>query len=193
MLPPTCVSRPAAREDVRRQRGRRRLAVGAGDGDERHMELLRPPLAHEQLQVADDLDAGELGGAHRPMRRRVRQRHAGRQHQGIEDRPVGFLEVNGLQTRLGRRLHTGGAVVAGHDLGPAGDERLGGGDAGRAQPKHRDPLSGERCDANLTQLVGIPKSAPPGRPAREADLESTNHRLPVSFRSRSSFCAGREW
>ena len=44
-----------------------------------------------------------------------------------------------------------------HDVSAACNKRLGGGDAGRAQPKHRDPLARKRCDANharnLTQLV----------------------------------------
>ena len=56
MLPPTCTSRPAA-QDVRRQRRRRRFAVGSGDGDEGHLKGLLAPLAREKLQVADHLDA----------------------------------------------------------------------------------------------------------------------------------------
>ena len=112
------------------------------------MELLRPPLAHEQLEVADHLDAGELGCPHGPMRRGMRQRHARRQHQRIVDGPVRFLEVGGLQPRLGRGLYARRVVVAGDDFGAAGDQRLGGGDAGRAQAEHRDPLPGKRCDAN---------------------------------------------
>ena len=42
----------------------------------------------EQLDVADDLDAGSLCRAHRPMRLGMRQRDARRQHQRRERRPV---------------------------------------------------------------------------------------------------------
>ena len=45
-----------ARREMRDQRGRGRLAVGAGDRDERRVGRVQPPLAAEQLDVADDLD-----------------------------------------------------------------------------------------------------------------------------------------
>ena len=48
-------------EKMRDQRRRRRLAVGAGDRDERRRRHMGPPLAAEQLDVADHLDAGRLG------------------------------------------------------------------------------------------------------------------------------------
>ena len=44
-------------QDVGDERRGRRLAVGAGDGDERRIGAALRPLAAEQLDVADDLDA----------------------------------------------------------------------------------------------------------------------------------------
>ena len=49
------------RQEMRDQRRRGRLAVGAGDRDEGRVGDVPPPLAAEELDVADDLDAGCLG------------------------------------------------------------------------------------------------------------------------------------
>ena len=48
-------------QDVRDECRGRRLAVGAGDGDERSVRGAGRPLAREQLDVADDLHAGGAG------------------------------------------------------------------------------------------------------------------------------------
>ena len=70
MLPPICTSRPAEPQDMGDQRRGRRLAVGAGDGDEGRVGAARRPLAAEQLDVADDLHARRPRLDHRPMRLR---------------------------------------------------------------------------------------------------------------------------
>src|SRR5215471_3193534 len=54
---------------MRNQGGRRRLAVGTGDRDERRFRRARAPLAAEQLDVADHFDTR---GA-REQRARARQ------------------------------------------------------------------------------------------------------------------------
>ena len=54
---------PGFAQDMGDQRGGRRLAVGAGDGDERRVGRARGALASEELDVADDLDAGGLARA----------------------------------------------------------------------------------------------------------------------------------
>ena len=54
MLPPIATSRPASLQHMGDQRGRRRFAVGAGDGDERRVGRSRRTLAGEELDVADD-------------------------------------------------------------------------------------------------------------------------------------------
>ena len=45
-------------------------------------------LAREQLDIADDLDAGAARQFDGPVRLGMRQRHAGRQHEGRKARPV---------------------------------------------------------------------------------------------------------
>ena len=71
------------------QRGGRRLAVGAGDADDLVRRKLGPG-AGEQLDVADDLDAG-LAGA---LRDRVAvERQAGGDDQAVELAEVGLVEV----------------------------------------------------------------------------------------------------
>ena len=83
----------AAGEEMRGERRGGRLAVGAGDGDERRVRRMAPPLAAEQLDVADHLDGGRAREPHRPVRRRMRERHAGREHQRGNGRPVGVAQV----------------------------------------------------------------------------------------------------
>ena len=68
-------------QDMRDQRRGGRLAVGAGDADERRVRRDAGPLAAEQLDVADDLDAGARAPLDRPMRLGMGQRHAGREHE----------------------------------------------------------------------------------------------------------------
>ena len=72
---------------MRDQRCRGRLAVGAGDGDERRIRRVAAPLAAEQFDIADHLDAGLARQQHAPVRRRMGERRAGRQYQRGEIRP----------------------------------------------------------------------------------------------------------
>ena len=71
-----------ASEQMRGQRRGGRFTVGAGDGDQRATGAGLRALAAEQFDVADDLDARLARQRRRPVRCRMRQRHAGRQHQG---------------------------------------------------------------------------------------------------------------
>ena len=76
------------------ERGRRRLAVGAGDADDLVRRKLGPG-AGEQLDVADDLDAGLAG----TLRDRVAvEREAGRDDEAVELGEVGFVEVGDLSS-----------------------------------------------------------------------------------------------
>ena len=71
------------------ERGGGRLAVGAGDADDLVRRKLGPG-AGEQLDVADDLDAGVA----RALRDRVAvERQAGRDDEAVELREVDFVEV----------------------------------------------------------------------------------------------------
>ena len=83
-------------QDVGDERRRRRLAVGAGDGDERRVGRKLRALAAEQLDVADDLDAGGFRQPRRPVRLGMGQRHAGREDQRRKARPVRGAKIGGL-------------------------------------------------------------------------------------------------
>lgn len=67
--------------EVRNQRRRGRLAIGAGDGDERRVRRVPAPLAAEQLDIANHLDPGLARLQHAPVRHRMSERHAGREHE----------------------------------------------------------------------------------------------------------------
>ena len=81
-------------EDVVDERGGGRLAVGAGDADDLVRRKLGPG-AGEQLDVADDLDAGVAGA----LRDRVAvERQAGRDDEAVELGEVGFVEVGDFRS-----------------------------------------------------------------------------------------------
>ena len=128
------------------QRRRGRLAVGAGDGDERGVGRVAAPLAAEQLDVADDLDGHGAGEADRPMRRRMGERNAGRKHQRRDLRPVELAQVGGRNPRARRVGDAGGTVVPAHHVGAAGEQRAGRDQAGAAEAEHGDFFSRERGD-----------------------------------------------
>ena len=88
---------------MRDQRRGGRFAVGAGDGDERRIRRVTAALAAEQFDVADHLDAGLPRCQHRPVRRRMGQRRAGRQHQRGKIRPRDLAQIRGDEAGL-RRL-----------------------------------------------------------------------------------------
>ena len=102
---------PAAAQQMRDERGGGRLAVGAGDGDERRVRRMAAALAAEQLDVADHLDRGGAREPDRPVRRRMGERHAGREHQRGELRPVDVPQVGGRDAGAGRLRHRVGIVV----------------------------------------------------------------------------------
>ncbi len=105
------------------QRRGGRFAVGAGDGDERRVGTMAPPLAAEQLDIADDLDAGGARAGNRPVRHGMGERHARRQHQRGEALPVGNAQVDDRDAGGARRGNRIFIVVPGGNRRPAGDER----------------------------------------------------------------------
>ena len=111
ILPPSCASYPALIEQMRDQRGRGRFAVGAGDRDERRVGRDAPPLAAEQLDVADHLDGRVAREPDRPVRRRMGQRHAGREHQRGDPAPVDMAQVRDRDAGGARLLDRLLAVV----------------------------------------------------------------------------------
>ena len=106
----------------------------------------RSPLPEEQLDVADDLDAFGFRLLHRPVRNRMGQRHARRQDQAVEARPIGRCEVDDRDAPARRLLAARGIVVEGLDLRPAGDQRQRGGEARAAEPEQRNALAGKTGD-----------------------------------------------
>ena len=97
-------------------------------------------LAAEQLDVADDLDAGRARADHRPVRLRVGERHAGREHQRGEALPVGDAQILDRNAGAPRRRDRRRAVVPGGDTGAAGDQRQRGRAAALAEAEDRDVL-----------------------------------------------------
>ena len=113
----------AHRQQMRDESRRGRLAVGAGDGDERRCRHGAATLAAEQFDVADDLDAGRTCADHWPGRLRMSERNAGRQHQGGEALPIGDPEIANGHARGFRCRDRIRAVVPSRNLGAAGGER----------------------------------------------------------------------
>ena len=141
------------------------LAVGAGDGDD-----LGPPGlgqggdgAGEQLQVADHRNVRGPRLIHCPVRARMGQRRARRQHQGGEAGPVGARQVLDREPfRL--RLHASGHAVVPEDRPrAAGLQRARGRDAGPSQAEDRDPSA---LMAGNGDHASSAASASTGRPAR---------------------------
>ena len=64
------------------------VPVTAMTGARPGLRAIGPDLAREQFDVADDLDAGGARARHHVMRRGMRQRHAGAEHQRLQFRPT---------------------------------------------------------------------------------------------------------
>ena len=148
ILPPTWTSCPAALQQMRGERGGGRFAVGAGDGDERRLRRVGAALTAEQLDVADHLDRGGARQPHRPMRRRMGQRHPGGEHQRGDPRPVDLPQVGGGNAGGGRLGDGVGAVVPADHVGAAGQERARAREPGAAEAEHGDLPAGETGDGN---------------------------------------------
>ena len=124
-------------QHMRDQGGGGRLAIGAGDADHRSLRRDLRPLQEEQLDVADHRDSCGLGLLHRPVRRRMGQRHAGREHESGKARPVGAGEIEDVEA-LGRRLVAARLVIVpASDPGPSGDQR-----ARRREPRAAEAEEG---------------------------------------------------
>ena len=134
---------PGRFQDMGGQRGRRRLAVRAGDGDEGRIGCRQAAFAPEQFDVADDLDPGAARQFDAPVRLRMRQRNAGRQHEGGKARPVGLPQVAGRNALARRLRHAVGIVVPAQHLGSACHQRARRRDPRAAEAEEGDTLSAE--------------------------------------------------
>ena len=111
-------------EEMRDQRGGGRFAVGAGDGDERAVCGRDFARSRQNNSMSPMISTSALrASADRPMRRRMGERHAGRQHQRGDVRPIELAQILRLEAggvRLGQLLLV---VVEDDDLGAACDQR----------------------------------------------------------------------
>ncbi len=141
--------RQAARgEHMGDERRRGRLAVGPRHRDERRAGGSGAALAAKELDVADDLDAGVAGERDAPMRRRMGQRHAGRQREGGDARPVDLSQIRGGDAAARRCRDLGRIVVIGDRLRATGPKRLAGRKPGAAEPEHGHLPAREGRDRN---------------------------------------------
>jgi hypothetical protein len=154
------------------QRRRRRLAVGAGDGDQRHVRRNAAALTAEQLDVADHFDAGLLRELYAPVRRGVRQRNARRQNKCHEFRPIGAAQIGGDNARGPRLRYALRIVVGGDDIGAAGHQRFRARKPGTAETKYRDLFAGKGRDRNHDEVTAASGSKAP--PARARPRQSKN-------------------
>src|SRR5690606_19893899 len=166
-----------------------RLAVGAGDGDDLRPFVLGRGVhgAGEELDVAQDLDARSLGLLPRPVRLRVRQRHARREHQGGEPAPVGGGEVRqrqpcGFGGGAARR-----PVVPQRDLGAAGDQRARGGEARTGQAEHGDRPAFEATDRDHARAFPPYRSFKVARPSRASITAMIQKRITTVDSDHPSF------
>jgi hypothetical protein len=146
-------------QQVRGERGGGRLAVGAGDGDERRARRMRTPLAAEQLDVADHLDRRRARQPHRPVRRRVGERNAGRQHQRRDPRPVDMPQIGGRNPGRRRLGHAVGIVVPADDIGTAGQQRARARQPGVAEAEDGDLAAGEGGDRDHHRSFSVESPA----------------------------------
>ena len=141
-------------DDVGGQRRRRRFAVGAGDGDERRARGAARALAREQLDVADDLDAGAARQLDRPVRLRdasaARRATAPGDEKPLQSALVQIADCDALLLGLGDAVRI---VVPGKHLGAAFDQRVRGRQPGAAEPEKRDLLAVERCGRDHRLLI----------------------------------------
>ena len=133
---------------MRDQRGGGRLAVGAGDRDERRVRRVAASLAAEQFDVADHLTAGLPRHQHRPMRRRMRQRRAGGEDQRREIRPRYRAQIGGGETGLRRLGDIVGTIVARNHFRAAGLQRMAARKAGAAEAEDGDRLARKGGDGD---------------------------------------------
>ena len=160
---------------MRDQRRGGRLAVGAGDGDERRVRRVTAALAAEQFDVADHLTAGLPRHQHRPMRRGMRQRRAGRQDQCRKIRPGHRAQIGGDEAGLRRLGDVVGAVVAGDHLRAARLQRVATRKTGTAEAEDRDRLARKGGDGDQ----GDHRSFSVERPASASITEMIQNRITI--------------
>ncbi len=144
---------------MRDQRGRGRLAVGPGNRNERRIRRVTASFAAEQFDIADHLTTGLLRHQHRPVRRRMSQRRAGRQDESRKIRPRHRAQIGSGETGLRRLGDILGAVVAGDHFRAARLQGVAARKTGAAEAEHGDRLAGEGGDGDHDGMTVIPETA----------------------------------
>ena len=191
ILPPIWASRPAAR---------RRCAVSAVVVDLPLVPVMatngasvrcaRRSRQNSSMSPITSTPAARASATD-PVRRRMRQRHAGRQHQRRDARPIDLAQIGGRNAGAGRLRDGLGVVVPADDVGAAGEQRARARQPRAAQAEHRDLLSGKDGDRDhgvVREAEGAASSAhqPSVRDAVTATSASTARRAPARpRRSRS--------
>jgi hypothetical protein len=143
---------PRFAKDVGDQSGGRRLAVGAGDRDQRRLRRAGGALTRVKFDVADDGDAGRRSLVDRPMRLGMGERHARRENECSKSTPVGCGKIDRRETFSDRALARPRVVVPGRDLGAAGNERAQRRQTRAAEAEQRDALSTQSLDRGHRHL-----------------------------------------
>ena len=183
MLPPICTSLPACRKmcaisavvvdlplvPVIATNG----AAGARRRRSRQNSSMSP-------MISTPVRAGQFD---HPVRLRMRQRNAGRQHQRGDFRPVDGAQVRRRDAGAGRLRHAVGAVVAGDHIGAARQQRAGACQSRSAEPEQRHLASGECGDRDHAV------TATSGSTIRPAPARSTRSRSGSRSAARSSLFA----
>src|SRR6185369_13115358 len=129
-------------------------------------------LAAEQLDVADHLDRGIAREADAPMRRRMGQRHAGREHQRRDLTPVDVAQVGDRNPGGARLLDRRFAVVERHHIRAAREQRARTRKAGSAEPEQRDLFAGQAGERDH-------RSFSVERPASASTIEMIQNRITI--------------
>ena len=117
-------------------------------------------LAAEQLDVADDLDPGFARLGHHPMRLRMGERHARRQHQRRHLRPVDVAQVSVASPAACASAIFAASSSKQTTLAPPAFKRCGADEPGIAEAEHGHPFAGEDGDRDHRSFkVASPASA----------------------------------
>ena len=136
---------PGLLEHMGDQRRGRRFAIGAGDRDKRRVRRSDAALADKELDVADDRNPRLVRKIDGPMRLRMGQRHAGREHKHPEAAPIGLSEIDQRDARGFGALPSRRAVVPGGHFGAAGDKR----------PRRRQPRAAKAEESDALSAQGL--------------------------------------
>ena len=147
---------------MRHQRRGGGLAVGAGDRDERRIGRGLAALAAEQLDIADHFHGRVARKPDGPMRRRMRERHAGREHQRGDPAPVDVAQVRDRNPGRPRLLDARLGIVERDDIRAAGQQRARARKPRGAETEQCDLFSRECRDRDHRSFrVESPTSASP--------------------------------